>query len=105
MAFAVPAVHQLQNINMKFKSFYPLTLLALVLANNCYAVDSYRYLHVTIDTPWTIFLFLLGFIFAPFVLMAILVWRYSEKKSAANPQETETKKLTDNPAASQESDK
>jgi len=42
--------------------------------------DSYRFLHVTIDTPWSIFVFLLLTIFAPFVLMAVLVWRYAERK-------------------------
>lgn len=43
-----------------------------------YALDSYRFLHVTIETPWLIFIFLLGAIFTPFILMAILVWRYTE---------------------------
>ena len=49
-------------------------------AGRCFAFDSYRYLHVTIDTPWSIFLFLLIGIFAPFVLMGVLVWRYSDRK-------------------------
>ena len=48
--------------------------------NSCYAMDSYRYLHVTIDTPWMIFIFLLAMIFVPFILMASLVWRYAERK-------------------------
>ena len=51
--------------------------------DSSYALDSYRFLHVTIDTPWTIFLFLLLTIFAPFILMAALVWRYTERKAAA----------------------
>lgn len=50
------------------------------------AVDSYRFMHVTISTPWYIFLFLLMGIFAPFVLMAVLAWgnaaRKSDRKSA-----------------------
>ena len=52
----------------------------LLVAGPSEALDSYRYLHVTIDTPWSIFLFLLIGIFAPFVLMAVLVWRHSGNK-------------------------
>ena len=44
------------------------------------SVNSYRFLHVTIDTPWHIFLFLLMGIFAPFVLMVVLMWRNSLRK-------------------------
>lgn len=44
------------------------------------AVDSYRYLHVTVETPWTIFLFLLVGVMAPFLLMGILVWRFAGRK-------------------------
>jgi uncharacterized membrane protein len=46
-----------------------------------YAVDSYRYAHVTIDTPWSIFLFLLVIILFPFILMAILYWYFATKKT------------------------
>jgi len=58
-----------------------------------HAMDSYRFLHVTIDTPWFIFLFLLGAIFSPFILMAVLAWRYAERKvelasSATNESES-----------------
>ena len=45
------------------------------------AVDSYRFAHVTIATPWYIFIFLLGGIFAPFLLMAILAWRSAMRKT------------------------
>jgi hypothetical protein len=63
--------------------------LALVLTSiqPGYALDSYRFLHVTIETPWLIFIFLLGAIFAPFILMAILVWRFSERKYEAEAKE------------------
>ena len=44
------------------------------------SVNSYRFLHVTIDTPWHIFLFLLMGIFAPFILMVVLMWRNSLRK-------------------------
>lgn len=51
------------------------------------ALDSYRFMHVSIDTPWTIFLFLLTVVLTPFVLMAVLMWRYAERKKAAHPSE------------------
>lgn len=44
-------------------------------------VDSYRYLHVTIETPWYIFLFLMMGVFAPFVLMAVMAWKNAIRKS------------------------
>ena len=44
------------------------------------AIDSYRFLHVTIETPWYIFLFLLMGVFSPFVLMAVLVWHNAIRK-------------------------
>lgn len=44
------------------------------------AVDSYRYLHVTIETPWVIFLGLAPFVMAPFLLMGVLVWRYAGRR-------------------------
>ena len=48
---------------------------------NVYAADSYRFLHVTIDTPWAIFIFLLFIVMFPFVLMAILYWYFAFQKS------------------------
>jgi len=54
--------------------------LALSWVDSSYALDSYRFLHVTIETPWAIFLFLLFTIIVPFILMAVLVWRYAERK-------------------------
>lgn len=44
------------------------------------AVDSYHYLHVTIDTPWTIFLILVPMVLMPLILMGVMVWRYAERK-------------------------
>jgi hypothetical protein len=56
-------------------------LLACLLASPApAAVNSYRFLHVTIDTPWHIFLFLLMGVFAPFILMVVLMWRNSLRK-------------------------
>jgi uncharacterized membrane protein YadS len=48
------------------------------------AVDSYRFLHVTIETPWYIFLFLLMCVFSPFILMVVLVWRSAAQKDDAD---------------------
>lgn len=51
----------------------------LVLTTNVHALDSYRYLHVTIETPWRIFLFLLVGILVPFVIMVWLYWRHAQR--------------------------
>jgi hypothetical protein len=53
-----------------------------------YAVDSYRFLHVHIDTLWYIFLFLLGVIFVPCILLAVLTWHYAESKTDPKEQQT-----------------
>jgi len=59
-----------------------LIVLGTVAASSAQAqVDSYRYLHVTIETPWYIFLFLMMGVFAPFVLMAVLAWKNAIRKS------------------------
>jgi type VI protein secretion system component VasK len=44
--------------------------------------DSYRYMHVTIETPWLIFLGLLVAVMLPFILMAILYWRNAFRRDA-----------------------
>ncbi|NOX42879.1 MAG: hypothetical protein GXP19_03975 [Gammaproteobacteria bacterium] len=59
-------------------------LLMLLFASNTFAVDSYRYLHVTIDTPWIIFIFLLCIIMVPFILSAVLHWHFAGKKRDAD---------------------
>ena len=41
-----------------------------------WAVDSYRFLHVTADTPWSI----LPMVLSPLLLMAALYWYFSFKK-------------------------
>ncbi|MDE2342524.1 MAG: hypothetical protein KGL63_03890 [Betaproteobacteria bacterium] len=76
---------------MKPIIFFRLLPLLGLTAGQCFAFDSYRYLHVTIDTPWSIFLFLLIGIFAPFILMGVLVWRYSEHKPR-KPESTDNSK-------------
>ncbi len=47
----------------------------------CNATDSYRFLHVTIDTPWAIFLGLLVIVLSPFILMVVLHWYFAYKKT------------------------
>lgn len=54
---------------------------SLIISNAQAAADSYRFLHVTIETPWAIFIFLLLFIMIPFVLMAMLYWYFAFKKN------------------------
>jgi hypothetical protein len=56
-------------------------LLLIAASSPAWALDSYRYLHVTIDTPWAIFLFLLPIVLSPFILMAILYWRFASRKT------------------------
>lgn len=74
------------------KSIVKLVFLGLALAGQpgYAAVDSYRYLHVTIDTPWSIFLVLLPMVLAPLILMAVLVWRYAERRANAEGQQDAT---------------
>jgi hypothetical protein len=57
-----------------------LLVFGLLVSSEALAVDSYRYLHVTIDTPWAIFLFLLPIVLSPFILMVILYWRFAGRK-------------------------
>ncbi len=57
--------------------------LLLLQAGPAHAIDSYRYLHVSIETPWMIFLFLLVAVFVPFILMVVLMWRQMRKSAAA----------------------
>jgi hypothetical protein len=67
---------------------FTLSALALMLshANSGFAIDSYRYLHVSIETPWMIFLFLLVAVFVPFILMVVLMWWRLQHKPIAAPK-------------------
>ena len=67
---------------MKFLRTIVLVFLTVCWADAAWAVDSYRYLHVNIDTPWAIFVFLFFMVFAPMVLAVVLYWRYAMKKDA-----------------------
>jgi uncharacterized membrane protein YadS len=67
-----------------------LILSGLVAASSAQAqVDSYRFMHVTIDTPWYIFIFLLMGVFVPFVLMAVLAWKNAIRKSKREAADSE----------------
>ena len=72
----------------RFFQFY-LFMMLLTTTSSVYAVDSYRYAHVTIETPWSIFIFLLMIILFPFVLMAVLYWYFAAKKSENEDAENE----------------
>lgn len=54
------------------------------------AVDSYRFMHVTISTPWYIFLFLLMGVFAPFILMMVLAWRNAIRRAGQKQDKQES---------------
>jgi hypothetical protein len=66
--------------------------LALLLAHaeTGLAIDSYRYLHVSIETPWMIFLFLLVAVFVPFILMVVLMWWRPKHTPSAPPKSDST---------------
>jgi hypothetical protein len=61
-------------------SKYPIAALFLfAFSCDAWAVDSYRYLHVTLDTIWYIFLFLLPGVLLPLALAVWLYWRYAKR--------------------------
>ena len=64
-----------------------MTLFVLLHPQYAVAADSYRYLHVSIDTPWAIFIFLLLIILFPFVLSAVLYWYFTFKKHKEEKQQ------------------
>ena len=72
-----------------------LMMSSLFAANAQAAVDSYRFTHVTIATPWYIFIFLLMGVFVPFVLMAVLAWRVAMRKSSSHASDVARKPITE----------
>jgi len=70
---------------------------ALAASPAAAAVDSYRFLHVTIDTPWYLFLFLLLGVLAPFVLLAVLMWKHSLRAADLRAQEEEARSRSQAP--------
>jgi hypothetical protein len=65
---------------MKYWMHVMLMAGSLLLSNPAWALDSYRFLHVTIDTPWMIFVFLFFLVFAPMILSALLHWRNAMRR-------------------------
>ncbi|MDQ6950353.1 MAG: hypothetical protein Q9M26_01655 [Mariprofundales bacterium] len=55
-------------------------ILALLPATPAWALDSYRYLHVTIKTPEIIFVFLFFLVMAPLIVLMILYWYTAMQK-------------------------
>jgi hypothetical protein len=53
--------------------------------------DSYRYLHVTIETPSLIFLGLMVAVMLPFIVMAILYWHNAFRRNAEDDAKAEGK--------------
>lgn len=56
------------------------TVGALFASQQAMALDSYRYLHVNIESIWFIFLFLLPIVLSPLILLVILYWRFSLRR-------------------------
>lgn len=70
---------------------YIIFFAAMLVTGQALAEQNFRYLHVTIETPWIIFIFLLVIIMFPFILTAILYWYFAYKKNAeerASEQQT-----------------
>lgn len=59
---------------------FAVLVMSMLISGEAWAVDSYRFLHVTIDTPWLIFVFLFFLVFAPMILSAIIHWRNAMKR-------------------------
>ncbi|MDX1812504.1 MAG: hypothetical protein R3240_11185 [Gammaproteobacteria bacterium] len=74
------------------KLYFGFALLLGLITNANAATDSYRWLHVTIDTPWAIFIFLLPMVLLPAILMAFLYWKYLNKKPDTDKTVVEDKK-------------
>lgn len=64
-----------------FRFKYIVFILSVGMSDMVLAADSYRWLHVTIDTPWAIFIFLLPMVLVPIILMAILYWKYAGRST------------------------
>jgi hypothetical protein len=75
---------------MKALFKYYLCTVSLLIASQVQAASDFRYLHVSINTPWAIFIFLLIIILFPFILTAILYWYFAFKKNAEEKTQNET---------------
>lgn len=68
-----------------------LGFLILMLPLQAHALDSYRYLHVTIDTIWYIFLLLAPLVLAPFAVLMWMYWRRAARKHDEPGQDDESR--------------
>jgi len=88
-------VYKMSKVNILLRRMAPMwMLLFTALPGSAWAADSYRWFHVTIETPWAIFIFLLPMVLTPLVLMAILYWRFAgrsdeEKNRGRGSRKTE----------------
>lgn len=57
-----------------------LTAWVLIASQKAMALDSYRYLHVNLESLWVIFLFLLPIVLSPLILLVVLYWRFSLRR-------------------------
>lgn len=64
--------------------FAGIAVAAACMPTSAWAVDSYRWFHVTVDTPWAIFIFLLPMVVAPLVLMIVIYWRFALRPGDKN---------------------
>lgn len=67
----------------KYMAVAAAALVVLMLPLQAHALDSYRYLHVTIDTIWHIFLVLAPLVLTPF---AVLMWMYWRRAARQNDE-------------------
>jgi len=65
---------------MSVRAWFLLFLGWITSAVPAWAIDSYRYMHVSIQTVWLIFVGLFFFVMAPLALAAVLYWRYANKE-------------------------
>lgn len=66
------------SISAKWLQYGLLSLLLLGQSQAVHAVDSYRWVTVSINTPWMIFVFLVPLVMVPLILMAIMHWRFAK---------------------------
>ena len=75
---------------MRHWKYLPVLITQVFWVSSAWAsVDSYRFFHVTIETPWYIFLFLLIGVLSPFALMAFLMWQSLINKSKREDEDSE----------------
>lgn len=72
---------------MRSKFIQLILMMVLLQSRASFALDSYRYMHVSLNTIWYIFIGLMIVILFPFVLMAYLAWYYSSRKATEKAED------------------